>query len=186
MRLTKDRYDEIQRIVVDMYESCNITTYPISCQEICNKKGIRLFPYSSLSAKKQAAVKQISPDGIHMLIEDIRTGEFFWVIYYNDENCRERIRWTLLHEIGHIVLDHTEESDLSEAEANFFAKYALAPPPLVMAAKCEDYIDIAMKFDISQTAAFYSMKFYNNWMDFGPKTLLPYESHMLRLFGYAA
>lgn len=186
MRLPKTRYDEIQRIVVDMYEACGICTYPISCQEICNKMKIRLYPYSSLSAKKQAAVKQLSPDGYHMLVEDLRTGEHFWVIYYNDAHCRERIRWTLLHEIGHIVLDHTEESDLSEAEANFFAKYSIAPPPLVMAAKCEDYIDIAMKFDISQTAAFYSMQFYNNWMAYGPKRLLSYEAHMLRLFGHAA
>ena len=42
-----------------------------------------------------------------------------------------RIRFTIMHEIGHIVLDHTEHSDLAESEANFFAKYALAPPPLV-------------------------------------------------------
>lgn len=36
-----------------------------------------------------------------------------------------------MHEIGHIVLDHSEGSELAEVEARFFAKYALAPPPLI-------------------------------------------------------
>lgn len=34
----------------------------------------------------------------------------------------------MLHEIGHIILDHSEDSNLAEDEVKFFAKYALVPP----------------------------------------------------------
>ena len=33
---------------------------------------------------------------------------------------------TILHEIAHCVLDHQEGTEIEEAEAKFFAKYALA------------------------------------------------------------
>ena len=49
----------------------------------------------------------------HMLVEDKVSGMFMWVIFYNDENSHERQRWTILHEIGHIRLDHTQESELA-------------------------------------------------------------------------
>ena len=43
-------------------------------------------------------------------------------IYYNDKKDAGRIRFTILHEIGHFVLGHLQQSDLAESEANFFAK----------------------------------------------------------------
>ena len=36
-----------------------------------------------------------------------------------------------MHEVGHYALGHIKEGDEEEAEAEFFAKYALAPPPLI-------------------------------------------------------
>ena len=49
-------------------------------------------------------------------------GQSVFYIFYDDSMYDRRIRFTIMHEIGHIVLDHTEHSDLAESEANFFAK----------------------------------------------------------------
>jgi Zn-dependent peptidase ImmA (M78 family) len=86
-------------------DSCMASHVPISYQEICKKMGIILIPYSELSERKQNAAKELSSDGFHLLIQDLHTSELVRLIYYNDSNTRERIRWIILHEIGHIVLD---------------------------------------------------------------------------------
>ena len=36
-----------------------------------------------------------------------------------------------MHEIAHIILNHLEESDVAEAETNFFVGYAIAPIVLI-------------------------------------------------------
>ncbi len=77
-----------------------------------------------------------------------------YVIYYNDTANFGRMRWTILHEIGHIYLGHHDNPDdsnylLEEAEADFFAKYAIANPPLVNISKCECPNDIQETFQTS-------------------------------------
>lgn len=60
-----------------------------------------------------------------------------------------------MHEIGHIVLDHSEDSELAEKEVKFFAKYALVPPVLVHKLKLDNPMDIIDIFDVSFEAACY-------------------------------
>ena len=63
-----------------------------------------------------------------------------YITIYDESKPPERIRWTLAHEIGHIVLGHfefentsffegitSEEYKTLETEANYFAKELLAP-----------------------------------------------------------
>ena len=68
---------------------------------------------------------QFSEDGFSVLKNEK------WTIFYNDEKQYGRFNNTIVHEIGHIVLNHTEDSELAEKEVKFFAKYALVPPVLV-------------------------------------------------------
>lgn len=126
MRLDDEQYEFIKGEVVALFERYDIRCIPISGFELAHKMGIRLIPYSSQKGKKHLAVMEVSEDGFYM--EDIQGND---VIYYNDERSYKRVNMTLLHEMGHCILDHTGESEDEEAEARFFAKYALAPPPLV-------------------------------------------------------
>lgn len=87
-----------------------------------------------------------------------------------------------MHEIGHIILDHTEHSELAEREAKYFAKYALAPPPLVYKLKIGDYLELAEKFDLSYECAYYSMKKYSKWLKYGSSELLDHEITLISLF----
>ena len=64
------------------------------------------------------SIKVFSEDGFSLF------NEGKWIIYINDITTGyERQNNTFLHEIGHIVLNHTEDSELADSEANFFAKY---------------------------------------------------------------
>ena len=118
-RLSNNRCEEIKEIVVDTFVRLNIRCVPISGFEIATKLGAKIIPYSSQNEETYLLMLLRSEDGFTMKYD----GE--WYIYYNDEKSYGRINNTLAHESGHIVLDHSEESPLAEAEAKFFAKYEM-------------------------------------------------------------
>ena len=159
MKLDDRRYEELKDIVASMFEIFDVRCVPINCFEIADKMGVKLIPYSSFSKRKQQVLKDKSIDGFSTLDSD---GVF--KIFYNDEQPYERRQNTIMHEIGHILLDHSEDSDLAEAEVKFFAKFALAPPVLVHKFKCKNYLDIARIFEISLEASLYAWNYYQKWL----------------------
>lgn len=60
----------------------------------------------------------------------------------------------------HKIFWGTEDSELAEAEANFFAKFALAPPILIHKLNLKTVKEIAERFAISYEAAQYALNFY--------------------------
>ena len=108
-----------------------------------------------------------------------------WYIYYNDRKDYGRINNTIMHEIGHIVLDHSEDSELAEKEVNFFAKYALVPPILVHKLKIDNPTDIAEIFGVSFEAACYAHSYYKKWLQYGSPKYTDYEIVLLNLFDVA-
>ncbi len=103
------------------------------------------------------------------------------IICYDDSRNEARIRFTIMHEIGHILLQHREESDLARKMADYFAAYSLAPSPLMDHYHCDDYIDVIDTFDVSQDCAFYCFQRFNNWLHYGGG-IKPYEKDLLYLF----
>lgn len=157
-KLTNDEYEFIKGEVIHVFEKYKIKCIPVSGFEIAIKMGITLITYSSLSEKKLKAAMRESSDGFYV---EYGGKEY---IYYNDiGRSYERQNMTLLHEIGHCVLDHTGHSEHEEDEANFFAKYAIAPPVLVEKIGAESAVDVYLTFDISFEAAVYAYKYYLSW-----------------------
>lgn len=157
MKLNSKRYEEIVEIVNDLIFSENID-YPIDCIGLIKRFNIELKKYSSFNFDDvEFFIQNISSDGFSILTEDK------YIIYYNDQSYEERIRWTLMHEFGHYYLKHSEQSDLAEAEANYFAKYILAPPFLVHYYGIKNNFELAEKFKLSYEASNNSWNFYCNW-----------------------
>ena len=112
MRLKNEQYEEIKQIVIETFEAYDVKSIPISAFEMAFKMGIIVVPYSSLSVKSRKLAMAYSTDGY-----SVETGNA-WTIYYNDA-CRNygRINQTIMHEIGHFALGHTEDGDKEEKEA---------------------------------------------------------------------
>ncbi len=174
--LSDDRCEEIKQEVVNLFEKYNVNSVPIIGFEIASKMGIKVIPYSSKSEKTRELCMKESEDGF-----SIRKGNQ-WYIFYNEEKGFGRINNTMLHEIGHIVLDHTEDSELAEKEVKFFAKYALVPPVLVHKLKLTTPEEICETFNVSYEAAYYALVYYNKWLHYSGKYYKPYEEQLLALF----
>lgn len=176
-RLSNNRYEEIKKIVVELFIKYDVKCIPINGFELASKMGIKIIPYSSYNEKTQKLMKKRSKDGFFV---EKTEGEFY--IYYDDTMNYGRINNTILHEIGHIVLDHTEESELAEAEVNFFAKYALVPPVLVYKLNINSPNKISEIFDVSIQAGYYAYTYYRKWLKYGGSILKEYEMSLIGLF----
>lgn len=184
MYLEPSRYDQIELQVIGLFSKVKVDRFPINCFDLCKQLGIRVIPYSELKETTVSAFGKEIKDGLRIKRE-ISSGVFEWTIYYNDLMPERRIRFTIMHELGHIWLDHTEHSELAEAEANFFAKYSLAPPPLIHQLQIEDYIELAEKFELSEDCAYFAMQFYAKWLRFGPRDYQTHELKLISLFKVA-
>lgn len=184
------RLEEIKKEVLYMFEECEINTYPIDCFAIANKLHYVLRPYSSLGPAGYQTALSIDPDGFSRVELNQETQMYQYVIYYNDFANPGRMRWTILHEIGHIYLGHHDNhfninQAMEEAEADFFAKYSIAPPPLINVAKCECPMDIYNTFKVSRQASSYLFDYFTKWKKYGPMDYEPFEIEMLVLFNAA-
>ena len=185
MRLDDNTYEFIKEEVSDLFVKYDVKCIPINGFELATKMGMVIVPYSALSQKKLVAALGISPDGFYL-----EPGNGKEYIYYNDSVGYERFNMTILHEIGHAVLGHFEDTDpeIAEAEAAFFAKYAAAPPPLVhkVHPKCPE--EILNIFCISYEASWYALSYYHKWLykyqQRGQYVI--YEKQLLKLFNEPA
>lgn len=168
-----------------MYEETETHTWPIDCFAIAKALNYIVVPYSYCSVQDMIAIDE---DGFSKVVYNPWTGLYNYVIYYNDAQTNEgRLRWTIFHEIGHIYLGHHDNpddslSEIEEAEADFFAKYAIAPPPLINAADCKDMWDVQGIFRTSAQAAEYIYDYYRKWLQYGPQGFLPFEVKLLKQF----
>lgn len=188
-KLSYDRYEEIKREICYMYEEAGIDACPIDCFELARRLKYVLIAYSELLAVDYDWAISQSDEGFSRVEFNEATGLYEYVIYYNDaDHTKGNIRWTIFHEIGHIYLGHHDNAsgneDAEEDEANFFAKYAIAPPPLIFATRCNNADDIYEHFITSAESAAYTFDYYRKWLYNGPVRFLDYEIELLKLFHF--
>lgn len=176
MRLDNATYEYIKQEVANMFVDYDIKGVPINAFEVAVKIGLTVIPYSALPRRKRRRAMRWSEDGYSV---EKNTGQ--WIIYYNDTvKDFTRINQTVMHEIGHYILGHIEGGKREEAEAAFFAKYALASPPLIhymMVPKTPE--NVMENMGIGYQASCFAIGYYQKWLLYGPEDYTPYEIQIL-------
>lgn len=177
MKLLTKRYEEIKKEIKKFFIYYGIEKFPLDPFEICKKMNINLIKYSSLSTMTTMKLyAQGNEDAVtHVDNKNIK-------IFYNDLKIPERIRFSLMHEIGHIVLKHLENSQIAEIEANFFAAYSLAPTAVIAYFEPTTCTDIAKRFYISNKCAENRMEQYQLWENKGKFSTNSCDEEFLPLF----
>ncbi|KFI94595.1 ImmA/IrrE family metallo-endopeptidase [Bifidobacterium stellenboschense] len=152
------RYEEIKETMTLLLWCQKITHLPISGFEIARRRGINVIPYSHGTEELRRQYMAASSDGFN-----ITDSEGHSTIYYNDEMPYERINFTILHEIAHIVLGHQEHSELAEKEANFAAGFLAAPPAALFPFNPQSPLEVEMMCHVSRQAAIHSFSRYQSW-----------------------
>lgn len=163
------RYDKVMKAVQMFFEHHeNVKKFPINPLSIIEENKWGLITYSELAKINNTTTDKIiaankSEDGFTILYRGTYT------IAYNDTiEIADRIRFTLMHEIGHIYLRHLidfketiiKRSEMTmskykvlENEANAFARNVLAPAPIVTTLKFTKERELMYHFRISYAAA---------------------------------
>ncbi len=131
----------------------NITSLPVSVLDIAKSAGIKVIKNS------KASWLLPNESGISIILGKQ------WYIVYNDSCSKQRCRFTVAHELGHIFLGHELEKrnrltktfkqslSYAEQEANIFASRLLAPACVIWALSLKTANEISSVCDISHTAA---------------------------------
>lgn len=143
----------------------NVTSMPIRPAQIAQEMGISVFEYSEFSRATGRNLNDIQEkygaDGFTQMIDDEH------VIFYNQEHCPGRVRWTLAHELGHIILGHTfgvtgaltrqgKKKDFYDIQADNFAARLLCPESVVHLCGVESQYELQELTDLSNIASKYA------------------------------
>lgn len=156
-----------EKEILNVYKKCGIHDFPFPC--------IPIFQYYGYSVKTyiEAASSTQQLRTLHSFSTDAFTDYNSKTVFYNDSIGNKRIRFSLMHELGHIILGSDNDFD-----ADTFSGGILAPRSIVYAMKIKTAEDISKQFGISITAANRvagEMKLY--WPDLN-------EAEIIEYFGY--
>lgn len=159
----KKSRDAAWQLLIDM----NINELPVKVSKIIRNLGIGLYTYQdNEEIIRKFGISELlkTSDGFTLLMPNQ------YKIFYDSSKSNERIRFTLAHELGHIICKHefqlmdesyitTRNSEPSssdsiiESEANMFAARLLAPACVLHELKLFTPTEIAEYCCISQQAA---------------------------------
>ena len=141
-------YNAIEETANDLIEDLGLRLFPVNCFEVAFLLGIEIKKYSEIPEADRDFVVSKYEDGYSIKI----CGKY--IIYYNDTLDRNRIKFTIWHEIAHIQLGHLEYDCTKsyarlEEEANHFAAYVMAPLAFIHNLGLSDPWEIADVCEIS-------------------------------------
>lgn len=155
----KQARDAAWQVLID----CHIRQLPVDIGAICKQCGYKVYSYQS----GKQAIAQMGLSNQCNLSDGftLSHGKNIY-IFYNDRCSHGRQRFTLAHELGHIILGHLLEGSYTtvnrepspndspeETQANQFAARVLAPACVLYALGATNAEDISRLCDISIQAA---------------------------------
>lgn len=142
-------YEELRNLAYDFLNEYTDGQLPINLVSIIDKiNNLHLLKYTTFAKQHNLSMSEViaflqSDDGA--LWYQYSTDTYI-LLYNNTIASKERIRFTIAHELGHYVLRHNEITDKTiisrytltnseynefEREANFFGKHLLVPFPIL-------------------------------------------------------
>lgn len=170
------RYDYCYTKACEFLEEFKIKSFPIDVENIVHQNLWGLTTYSDLMDKFKCNRQTV----IHCLGSNdgytIWDGANYSIAYNDDPNLGDRTRFTIMHEIGHIYLNHLidfestkiyrgslnkQENKVLENEANAFARNVLSPVSIYLTLKDKSVSNVIKTFGITETAAEARIDFIN-------------------------
>ncbi len=152
-------YKKSRDLAWELLKRNNIRTLPIDVKKICENEGISVFSY-------EEGRELINDNSFIAHTIDNDAFSFNKYILYDDKMPEKRQRFSIAHELGHILLHAKPEGlatvynreispcdDPIEVEANIFASRLLAPLCVLQFININTAKEISDYCDISYTAA---------------------------------
>lgn len=146
---------------MDVFIQCKVYSFPLSCEELLAHYGYKLRTYSELKRKNLELY-----DMCITFSEDAFRDGHNMLVVFNENRPSGRIRFSLMHELGHHILNHTQSTPVHEAEANFFASNLLAPRMAINYANCKNSRDVSNLFGLTFEASDIAFRDYKRQLQY--------------------
>ncbi len=166
------RFSFVTKTAYEFLLECGYEKFPISPYDVLDemKEYVTCLPWSEaqkiLRSDDPFHLKQQNAEGRTIRMRD--TGKYY--IVYDDVTIKspDRISWTIMHEIGHVILGHlvefgetalnrggitNEQYGVLEVEAHYFAAEFLMPTAILKYLNGITVDQIALLFGVSDKAA---------------------------------
>ena len=149
--LSKIDYAKINEVSTQFILDNKINKLPVDVISIANKNSWSIIPYS----KMRKDIKSIYEEIIYTDWGFTLSHNNRYFIFYNDNIKIGSQRFTIAHEIGHIVLEHFADSDaeIREVEANWFAANLLMPINVLKCCRVSSPSEISTLCGVGYTSA---------------------------------
>lgn len=106
--------------------------FAIAPEDLVFDRDIIIDTFENYAAATGCSVSSLTLNGRLSDGYTIINGFNYIVLYYERHKGSRRLLWTLMHEIGHIYMGHTNDTEIEEVEAHWFASEFLMPIPLIL------------------------------------------------------
>lgn len=187
MIIIKPRYRHIQNTVLQFMLNQGVKKYPINIKKLAEKNGWELISLKSLKEDKHLSLYALNiSDAITFYNSETMQ---YKIVYDDSVRPTQRIRFSLAHEIGHILLKHLEkqnipqgkqitlinQNEIVEQEADFFAANLLSSNIILKALGINSVQQLMRLCGITKSAAVSRLKNYDKWKGFKIKSQLEYS-----------
>lgn len=189
----------INNLVLKLYSQISRIKYPLDLNEVLSLiPNCKIMPYQKFADINHCSVNDVitlcqSKSGCTYY--DVETNRYLILVnLIETSNCGRR-RWTIAHEIGHIMCGHhilsavdkIAENSFSqfnnqdyEIEADYFVATMLSPFPLYEYLNVQSPLDVQNVFGLSAEASLYRYKEYLKWKQYHRKTA--WENDIVKLY----
>lgn len=131
----------------------------IDIYDLCRKLSYVLVKYSSLTEAQLALIGDAYglDDGLTVKKRGVN------YIFYNDSQIETRIRFTMVHEIGHSTDTIHSKEEYMEKIADHFARSILIPQCVLIYENYDDVYKVADDFNVSVSAAENALNAATRW-----------------------
>lgn len=141
----------------DAYEYCAKVInerelfYPLDVWELVESYGLKTVSYTKFAEKYNCEFSDLTDISIYgFLLRDKNSCNA--IIYYNDRQSVPTQRFTLLHELGHYVMDHYIDNKENDRLVDCFARNLIAPVSICKKLELKHSFQISEYFNISPSA----------------------------------
>lgn len=178
MRWSSKDYDDMAKLVIDIYTDYKIKEFPVNAHKTCQMLGINIVPYSAFSEEQTEILLKKSNEAFYVPMAKGKLP----IIYYNDKvSNKGRKRYSIFHELKHFVNDDKTESEYEEDMADYFSKYFMCPIPYLVYNNITDTNEIISKFDVSYEVSCYVRQNVINRMRCWGNQVFDYEKPLIDL-----
>ena len=153
-----NEFDVMDQLALQLRCDYNFYDKRIDIFDLAKKLRIKLIKYSSLSINQRDILENEFSIKDAFTIFNNKTIPKTTYLYYNDNQIRERIRFSMAHEIKHIICNESNPTSKDEMMAGHFARSLLVPSCILISENYQKASDVSRDFNISRQSAKYALK----------------------------